>query len=90
MPGKVVSVTDTQVMMAVSDDAQQSNTADFTFNLKPPLKTPPAPGAMLTLVGTFDSYTQKPPMIILSDGHEQTKAPARTTRRTTRRSTTTH
>ena len=42
VPGKVISATADSVQLAVSDDAQQSNKADFTINMKKPLKTPPA------------------------------------------------
>ena len=83
VPGKVVSATAEQVLMAVSQDAQQSNTADFTVNLKTALKTIPTQGADIKLVGTFDSYTQGPPsMIILKDGSLPAAAPVhhRTTR----------
>jgi hypothetical protein len=76
VPGKVVSATADQVLMAVSQDAQQSNTADFTVNMKTPLKTLPTQGADIKLVGTFDSYTQGPPsMIILKDGSLPAAAP---------------
>jgi tetratricopeptide (TPR) repeat protein len=85
----VISSTPTQVMVAISDDAVQSKTADFTFNLTPPEDLPEhatpaqkaaykkkqdaiaaaiAPGQKVTLSGTFDSYTPKPIMIIMSDG----------------------
>jgi hypothetical protein len=83
VPGKVVTATADQVQMAVSQDAQQSNTADFTVNLKTPLKTIPTQGADIKLVGTFDSYTQGPPvMIILKDGSLPPTAPVH--RRSTR------
>ncbi len=75
VPGVVVSATPTQVMLAVSPDAQQSSTADFTINMKTPLKEVPAPGSKVTLIATFDSYTQKPPMIILKDGESTAKPP---------------
>lgn len=68
IPGKVVSATANQVMLAVSQDAQQSNTADFTINMKEPMKTPPTVGSTTTIDATFDSYTPKPLMIILNDG----------------------
>jgi hypothetical protein len=64
----VIAVTDTQLQVAVSDDAVQSKTADFTFNLKAPLKTPPVAGAKATVTGTYDSFTPKPIMITMSDG----------------------
>ncbi len=53
----VIAVTDTSIQAAVSDDAVQSKTADFTFNMKEPLKTQPAVGSKITLSGTYSSYT---------------------------------
>jgi hypothetical protein len=53
----VIAVTDTSIQAAVSDDAVQSKTADFTFNMKEPLKTQPAVGSKVTLSGTYSSYT---------------------------------
>ncbi len=64
----VVSVSDTAIQVSVSDDAVQSKTADFTFNLKEPIKTPPAVGDKVTLTGTYASYTPNPLMITMSDG----------------------
>ena len=85
IPGVVVSATADSVQLAVSDDAKQSQKADFTVNMKTPLKEVPATGANVTLIGTFDSYTQTPPMIIMKDG--EPKAPEKKTpaRRTTHR-----
>ena len=68
IPGKVVSATADSVQLAVTDDAKASNTADFTINMKKPLTTPPAIGAMVSYDATFDSYTQNPKMITLIDG----------------------
>jgi hypothetical protein len=91
MKGKSVTIPDALVIessptvlkVAVSDDAVQGKTADFTFNMKAPdEKLPPAAakkladetaaatavGQKVTLSGTFDSYTPKPLMIIMSDG----------------------
>jgi hypothetical protein len=64
----VIAVTDTAIQVAVSDDAVQSKTADFTFQLAAPLKTPPAVGAKVTVSGTYASYTPSPIMITMSDG----------------------
>jgi hypothetical protein len=85
----VIAVKDNSVQVAVSDDAVQSKTADFTFNLKAPddagakqtaaqiaaAKKEAADKAALltvgnkvTLTGTYDSFTPKPIMIIMSDG----------------------
>jgi hypothetical protein len=75
----VVSVSDTALLLAVSDDAVQSKTADFTFNLTTPLKTSPAPGAKVTVTGTYASFTPQPIMITMSDGAvvEPKKTPAK-------------
>lgn len=75
----VVSVTDTALSVAVSDDAVQSKTADFTFQLKAPLKTPPAAGDKVNVSGTYASFTPSPIMITMSDGVivEPKKAPAK-------------
>ncbi len=54
----VISATDSVLTVAVSDDAVQSKTADFTFNMKEPLKTVPALGSKVTLTGTYNTYTQ--------------------------------
>jgi len=83
VPGTVVSATPDSVQLAVSDDAKQSQKADFTINMKKPLKEVPAVGTNVTYIATFDSYTQNPPMIILKDGEVKgAKAPVRhTTRR---------
>ncbi len=54
----VITATDSVLTVAVSDDAVQSKTADFTFNMKEPLKTTPTVGSKVTLTGTYGSYTQ--------------------------------
>jgi hypothetical protein len=82
VPGVVVSATPDSVQMAVTQDAQQSNKADFTVNMKSPLKDLPKQGDKVTYIATFDSYTANPPMIILKDGEPPApKAPVRHTTR---------
>ena len=54
----VISATDSALMVAVSDDAVQSKQADFTFNMKEPLKTVPTVGSKVSLTGTYSSYTR--------------------------------
>lgn len=69
LPGvTVIAATPDAVQVAVSDDAVQGKTADFTFTMKEPLKTLPNVGDKVTLDGTYASYTQKPLMITMSDG----------------------
>ena len=67
------STTD-KLLVAVSDDSIQAKTADFTYNMKTPLKAVPATGTKITLTGTYASYTQSPLMIIMNDGEEAKKA----------------
>ena len=78
----VIASTPTQLQVAVSDDAKQSKTADFTFNMKPQdeattaaakkqqaaIAAATAVGQTVTLQGTYDSYTPKPIMITMKDG----------------------
>jgi len=77
VPGVVISATPDSVQMAVSQDAQQSQKADFTVNMKTPLKDKDVPkqGDKVTYIATFDSYTQNPPMIILKDGEPKAAPP---------------
>jgi tetratricopeptide (TPR) repeat protein len=90
VPGKVIAATPDSVQLAVSDDAQQSNKADFTINMKTPLRNPPAIGSMANLIATFDSYTQNPPMIIMKDGQAPASSKPRAVHHTTTRHHTTH
>jgi hypothetical protein len=76
VPGMVISATPESVQLAVTEDNKQSKKADFTVNMKTPLKSVPAIGANVTYDATFDSYVPNPPMITLSDGEPPAKAPA--------------
>ena len=75
VPGTVISATADSVQLAVSEDAKASQKADFTINMKAPLKEVPQTGTPVTFTATFDSYTQNPLMIILKDG--EPPAPAK-------------
>jgi hypothetical protein len=61
------STADT-LLLAVTDDAAASKTADFTFKMKEPLKEVPATGTKIDISGTYDSYAAKPLMITMTDG----------------------
>ncbi len=76
VPGKVIQATADQVQLATSEDNKQANKADITINMKEPLKTVPTVGADVTYVGTFDSYTQDPPLVVLKDGGPKPSAAA--------------
>jgi tetratricopeptide (TPR) repeat protein len=85
----VVSATDTVVTLAVSDDAVQGPTADFSVTMKVPLKTVPTVGTKFTVIGTVDSYDKAPFLIHLIDGEvPAAKAPVR--KPTAAHRTTTH
>ncbi len=81
--GAVVSISGTDLQLAVSDDAKTANpqVADFDITLKEEPKTPPTVGATVKVVGIVDSYTQKPVMVKMTGGDIQAKkataAPAR-------------
>ncbi len=66
----VVSATTTKVMVAVSDDAVQSKTPDFEFDIKEPLADAKVPAAFtkVSLTGTYSTYTSAPLLITMSDG----------------------
>lgn len=87
IPGAlVIASSPTQLQLAVSDDAKQSKTADFTVTLAQPeeaktaaaraaekkheqeVAAATAVGQTVTVSGTYDSYTQKPVMINMTDG----------------------
>ena len=81
IPGVVtgVSADMTQLMLAVSDDAVQGKTPDFTIQMKAALTKAPAVGEKVSVTGTYASYTQTPLMITMSDGElVAKKAPAKT------------
>ena len=73
----VIAATESSIQAAISDDAIQSKTADFTFQMKEPLKTVPAVGSKITISGTYASFTPSPIMITMSDAEivEPKKAP---------------
>ncbi len=77
VPGTVIESTATSVQVAVTEDNKQSKKADFTINMKTPLKTMPAIGATVTYDATFDSYVANPPMITLTDGEPPAKPSAK-------------
>jgi hypothetical protein len=73
----VVSATPDTLTVAYSDDAVQSKTADFTFKMKKPLTKLPDVGSKITLTGIWDSYSQKPLNIMMTDGEIYKPAPAK-------------
>ena len=76
--GDVVAISGTDLQLAVSDDAKAANpkVADFDITLKEEAKTPPAVGATVKVIGTVDSYTQKPLLIKMTGGEIPAKKAA--------------
>ena len=74
VPGMVISASAESVQLAVTEDNKPSKKADFTINMKTPLKSVPTIGATVTYDATFDSYVADPPMITLIDGEPPAKA----------------
>lgn len=86
VPGTVISATATTVQLAVSDDAKQSQQADFTINMAKPLRRIPVAGTSVTYIATFSSFTQNPFMIVMNKGEVPPPAhPVRRERRPARR-----
>lgn len=89
----VIGSSPTALMVAVSSDAVQSKTADFTFNLAPvedsklpsaaakkkadQMAAATAVGSKVTLTGTYDSFTPTPLMITMKDGEVVLKGAAK-------------
>jgi hypothetical protein len=64
----VIAATADTVTLAVSDDAVESTTADFSVSMTEPLKTVPTVGSKFTVIGTVSSYDKSPFLIHLTDG----------------------
>ncbi len=76
--GVVVSISGTDLQLAVSDDAKTANPkiADFDITLKEEPKTAPAVDATVKVIATVDSYTQNPVMVKMTAGEIQAKKAA--------------
>ena len=81
----VIAATASVVQVAVSDDAVQNKTADFTFNMKEPLAVVPAAGSKISLYGVFASYTASPLMVTMSDAAVMEKKKPEPVRRPVRK-----
>lgn len=79
----VISAAADTLTVAVSEDAVANTTADFTFKMKEPLTTLPEKGSKINISGTYDSYTQNPVMISMTDGAVVEKKKAAPVKKTT-------
>ena len=89
LSGVVVSINGTDLQLAVTDDSKQANPkiADVDVTLKEEPKTAPAVDSTVEVLGTFDSYTQKPLLVKLTGGEIQAKKAATPAARTPARRT---
>ena len=86
--GKVVAATPQQVQLATSEDDKQENKADVTVQMVPPLRTLPAVGSIVDMVGKVDSYVTQPSlMITLLEGKPKGAAATPTRKPPARRGT---
>jgi len=65
---RVVSSSPASLDVAVTDDNQQSNTADLRLTLAKPLAQPPAPGMTVEITGVLADYKLKPFLFVMKDG----------------------
>jgi len=79
VPGTVIAATTSQIQVAVTDDAKTDKKADFTVNMKEPLKDADVPKVgsdIKNLTAVFDSYTQAPPATDSADASAAPAAPS--------------
>ncbi len=74
--GVVVAISGTDLQLAVSDDSKAANpkVADFDVTLKAEPTKVPAVDSTVDVLGTIDSYTQKPLLVKMTAGEIQAKA----------------
>lgn len=73
--GKVVAATPQEVQLATTEDDKNDNKADVTVKMATPLKTVPAVGSTVDLVGKVDSYVTQPTlMVTLTEGKPKNAA----------------
>jgi tetratricopeptide (TPR) repeat protein len=69
IPVKVVTVPDANSMeVALSEDNQTANKADMKVAMEKPMTKPPAPGAMIDVIGVISEYTPDPFMFTMTKG----------------------
>lgn len=82
IPVKVISSTSDTIDAALSEDNQNANKADLHVMMAKPMTKPPAPGAMIDIIGVITAYTPNPFMFTMEKGElpAAKKAPVRHTR----------
>jgi len=65
---KVISATKDSIDAALTEDNQQSNTADVHLVMEKPMAQPPAAGATIDIIGVFTAYAPNPFMFTMEKG----------------------
>jgi hypothetical protein len=68
IPVKIIASTRDTLEAAVTEENQKAAKADIHVTLQKPLLHPPAPGAMIDVVGVITSYTPSPFMFTMEKG----------------------
>jgi len=68
LAARVVSAAPASLEVAVTDDNQQSNTADLRLAMAKPLAHPPEVGATVEITGVLADYKLKPFLFVMKDG----------------------
>ncbi len=68
---KVISSTADTILVAITGDNQQANKADMKVTLTTPMQEPPAPGAMIDVIGVLTRYTSNPFLFVMEKGEVQ-------------------
>jgi hypothetical protein len=63
---QVLSATDRSIDAAITDANQKVQKADLHITMETPMANPPAPGAMVDVIGIISDYTPQPFMFIMT------------------------
>jgi len=66
MDVKVISATQKEIQVAITDENQQSNKADMKITLETPLASPPKPDSIVTVTGVITDYKPSPLMFFMT------------------------
>jgi len=64
---KVISATQDTIQAAITDENQQANKADLQITLTRPMLHPPAPGALIDIIGMITDYVPSPFTFIMKE-----------------------
>jgi len=68
IPVKVISADQNSIQAAITEDNQNSNTADLKVTMDKPMTKPPAAGSTIEIIGVLSDYTPNPFMFVMTGG----------------------